>query len=349
MPSVRVKLAGAPGPFAEVRVSEGDTVARLAARACAAFPSWRLDASQVFLHLLAAGGDEEPAQGAAATALAGSSHLASGWSLARAGVSPGAWLLARAAAASPPALPRTVTLVVHSEDEFGERGATSLAVTLSTQEELKELVKSHGGGSLVALGASTAARRLEELVPGDAYTLVGGQMEAIRHHRSWTQQADRALELTATEAVRDASEKDYGKLAMSTNATLKNLRGEEREFDGLLVNATTAIAVEAKHAAVPKHVELVLAKAAFLLRLALEGSDGRLRGVTGVVPVLASSYFSAAMVALCAQSGVGVVKPNGSGHTYIPAPPPLSLAAAPRRSLALAGEIPALHCGCSIT
>ena len=68
----------------------------------------------------------------------------------------------------------------------------------------------------------------------------------------------------------------------------------------------------------------------------------------GVVPVLASSYFSAAMVALCAQSGVGVVKPNGSGHTYIPAPPPLSLAAAPRRSLALAGEAPTLHCGCSI-
>jgi sterol desaturase/sphingolipid hydroxylase (fatty acid hydroxylase superfamily) len=37
------------------------------------------------------------------------------------------------------------------------------------------------------------------------------------------------------------------------------------------------------------------------------------------------------MVALCAQSGVGVVKPNGSGHTYIPAPPPLSLAARARR------------------
>ena len=65
-------------------------------------------------------------------------------------------------------------------------------------------------------------------------------MEATRHHRTWTQQADRALELTATEAVRDASEKDYGKLAMSTNAILKNLRGEEREFGGLLVSATTA-------------------------------------------------------------------------------------------------------------
>ena len=68
---------------------------------------------------------------------------------------------------------------------------------------------------------------------------------------------------------------------MSTNAILKSLRGEEREFGGLLVSATTAIAVEAKHAAVPKHVELVLAKAAFLLRLALEGSDSHLRGITG--------------------------------------------------------------------
>ena len=68
-------------------------------------------------------------------------------------------------------------------------------------------------------------------------------------------------------------------------------QAEKSEFDGLLVNTTTAIAAEAKHAAVPKHIELVLAKAALLLRLALEGSDGPLRGVTGVVPALAGQLF----------------------------------------------------------
>ena len=36
---------------------------------------------------------------------------------------------------------------------------------------------------------------------------------------------------------------------------------------------------------------------------------------------------------------MGVIKLNGFGHTYIPAPPYLSQAAAPRRSLALAGEV----------
>jgi len=142
---------------------------------------------------------------------------------------------------------------------------------------------------------------------------------------TWAQVADKELELRATEAVRDAGEKIYGKLDMSTNTILENVRGEKREFDGLLINTKTAIAIEAKHVAEPKHVTLVLDKASFLLEHARESNPGNLKGITSVVPVLASSRFSPAMIALCEARGIGVVKPNGSGHTYFPSASPSHL------------------------
>jgi len=78
-------------------------------RACSKFPRWGADAGQVRLHLVvhAPGGDEPTAE-AEAAALEGR-RLQSGWTLERAGVLPGAWLLARvppaevAAALPPPA------------------------------------------------------------------------------------------------------------------------------------------------------------------------------------------------------------------------------------------------------
>ena len=247
-----------------------------------------------------------------------------GWSLSRAEISSGAWLVARASSSS--AASKKFTLVVNGEDEYGEIVPKNLDITISTQEELKELVKNHGGGSLVLDDSSAATTKVEEITSGGTYTLIGGQQEAVKRHVTWTQAADKELELRATEAVRDAGEKIYGKLDMSTNIILKNAQGEEREFDGLLINTKTAIAVEAKHVAEPKHVKLVLDKATFLLEHARESNADNLKGITSVVPVLASSRFGPAMIALCEARGVGVVKPNGSGHTYFPSasPPYLS-------------------------
>ena len=106
---VLIKLEGV-GLFAEVPLLPGDTVARLAGRACAKFErSWRLDATQVSLYLVAPVGDQEPTAALVCAAMA-TSRLGVGQSLERLGVTSGAWLLARvaageeaAAAALPPA------------------------------------------------------------------------------------------------------------------------------------------------------------------------------------------------------------------------------------------------------
>ena len=87
---VRIALAGV-GSFAEVNIVEGDTISRLAKRACSEFPHWGT-ADKLSLYLVAAGGDDMPTPSAVDSA----SHLDQiGWSLTRAGISSGAWLVAR--------------------------------------------------------------------------------------------------------------------------------------------------------------------------------------------------------------------------------------------------------------
>ena len=56
---IRIKLDGA-GAFGEVSILEDDTIARVAGRACAEFPSWRADATQLSLYLVAEGGEDRP-------------------------------------------------------------------------------------------------------------------------------------------------------------------------------------------------------------------------------------------------------------------------------------------------
>ena len=88
---VRIALAGA-GFFAKVNIVEDDTISRLAERACAKFPSWKADSAQLSLYLVAAGGDDMPPPSAVDSAR----HLDQiGWSLTRAEISSGAWLVAR--------------------------------------------------------------------------------------------------------------------------------------------------------------------------------------------------------------------------------------------------------------
>ena len=319
---VRIVLAGA-GSFAKMEIRAGDDISDLVERACAKFSHWGVNAGQISLYLVAAGGDDMPPPSAVDSAR----HLDQiGWSLTRAEISSGAWLVARASSSpASSAASKKFILVVNVEDEYGEIVPKSLDITISTQAQLEKVVKRNGGGNLVLDGTSSSVEEVAEITSGGTYTLIGGQQEAVKRHVTWTQAADKELELRATEAVRDAGEKMYGKLDMSTNTILKNARGEEREFDGLLINTKTAIAVEAKHVAEPKHVTLVLDKATFLLEHAHESNAGNLKGITSVVPVLASSRFGPAMIALCEARGVGVVKPNGSGHTYFPSASPPNL------------------------
>ena len=99
--------------------------------ACTEFSHWGMNAGQISLYLVAAGGDDMPTPSAVDSAR----HLDQ---VSRAGISSGAWLLARASY-SAPAASKKFTLVVNGEDEYGEIVPKSLDITISTLEELKEL------------------------------------------------------------------------------------------------------------------------------------------------------------------------------------------------------------------
>ena len=91
---VRIALVGA-GTFAKMEIRAGDDISDLAKRACTEFPSWTADSAQLSLYLVAAGGDEEPAEEAISAVLSSGGRLGVGWSLSRAEISSGAWLVAR--------------------------------------------------------------------------------------------------------------------------------------------------------------------------------------------------------------------------------------------------------------
>ena len=91
---VRIALAGA-GSFAKMEIRAGDDIADLAKRGCTEFPSWKADSAQLSLYLVAAGGDDEPVEEAISAVLSSGRRLGVGWSLTRAEISSGAWLVAR--------------------------------------------------------------------------------------------------------------------------------------------------------------------------------------------------------------------------------------------------------------
>ena len=90
-----IKRAEGEG-FAELSIVSGDTIARLAERACAKFPRWGADAGQVRLYLVPT---EERARalqrGTSAGDILAGDALFPGDTIERAGIASGSWLLAR--------------------------------------------------------------------------------------------------------------------------------------------------------------------------------------------------------------------------------------------------------------
>ena len=93
-----VKLVGsdgiAVGSWAELSCLEGDTVARLAKRACEEFPVWRVTAVEVSLYRVEWTGAGDPDAAAERAALSGV-HLPSRMTLDEAGIKPGSCVLLR--------------------------------------------------------------------------------------------------------------------------------------------------------------------------------------------------------------------------------------------------------------
>ena len=59
------------------------------------FQHWGVNAGQISLYLVAKGGKDEPAEEAISAVLSSGGRLGVGWSLEDAGISSGAWLVAR--------------------------------------------------------------------------------------------------------------------------------------------------------------------------------------------------------------------------------------------------------------
>lgn len=218
-------------------------------------------------------------------------------------------------------------LLVNRENSDGDWEPCELLVAVSSDSELKELIRNSGGGHLVKEGGELLPQRVErvnDIADGATYTLVGGLNDAVRRHRTWTQVSDKVLEHEAVTAVlSDAT--SYGTLEEfhDYNGPGKCLLASDRaqmEIDGLCVNGTTAVVVEAKHHAETKHIATVKEKVAHVARVSREGGIPRLSGITFFVPVLAANGFSALMRKQCEEAGVGVVQPTGSrlSFTYQP-------------------------------
>jgi hypothetical protein len=121
-PTVHIKLEGS-GVFAALDALPSDKLGGVVVRACAAFPGWASDASQISLYLVAAGGSE-PSDATIALAVR---RLSIELTLAEAGAAPGAWLVARRSAASIASLDRAAVAEIARE--------TSLAVAAKTVED----------------------------------------------------------------------------------------------------------------------------------------------------------------------------------------------------------------------
>jgi hypothetical protein len=98
----RVSTTFSGGYFAEVELLVGDNVARLADRICSKFVKWGVAADELALFPVTAEGDGDPSSEEMKAALA-RQPLQARWTLERAGVSAGAFLLALVSDAPAPA------------------------------------------------------------------------------------------------------------------------------------------------------------------------------------------------------------------------------------------------------
>ena len=314
--SVFVRLARSDRAYSRVEVHPDDAVTDFAGRA-AAKCDWGIISSRVHLFLVERASTARDPTAEEENAALCKPFLPSTSLLSSVGIVHHSCLLARVDASDAGV---RITLLVNAEDEFGELCARSVGVTISTQKELEAMIKHNGGGNLVLEDASMSVTNVSALVEGGVYSLIGGAQEAVKRHRTWTQTADKALEASATKAVRDATIEQLGKLETFNDLVIKNYAGKEQQLDGLLINSTVAIAVEAKHTAQLEHIQLVKDKVSFLQGVASEGSFPSLAGIPSdcILPVLASTYFSPEMTELCKRDGISTVKPNGWGHTFAP-------------------------------
>lgn len=218
----------------------------------------------------------------------------------------------------PPPTRKTFILRTFALNCDYEVEATDICTCLDNDEQLQKLIKDHGGGSLMKRGSNNRAGQLADIESGNIYVLTGGRYAAIHDEMSWTQVSDSVLETEAVLALLRALKNEDWKEFIHFNGgtdkgkVLITKDGMKMEIDGLCVSGTTAVLVEAKHHAQEHHIDIIKRKVEHVERVIKEGGVEGLQGITKIIPVLASNQFSRSMVRLCKETGISVVKPNGT-------------------------------------
>ena len=178
---VFIKRASAPvdgDVYAKLAMRAGDAVTDLAERACAKFPRWGADAGQVRLYLVphSLDADEPPSADEEARA---AELTRPHWTLGRAGIVSGSWLLARVSLPATAAgaswrgwgLARTM-----SARTYHLRAALALAAALCAHNR-RILVHFCAGGAEMASGVGTAGASIAEITSALTNAL---RLEAMR-------------------------------------------------------------------------------------------------------------------------------------------------------------------------
>jgi hypothetical protein len=175
--SVFVYIARATGSssFAELEVMSSDSVARLAKRACNEFRHWGVAADQVELFLVAAGGDAPTREAIEALIADSAQRLAENWSLARAGIVAGSWLVARVS------LPPPAAAAASSEPAtLMAQFWTALCSARPDDEERRSLTLTNGAewggtpGGGHTMFVRDCYKRLDAAVTASQFALVRG-------------------------------------------------------------------------------------------------------------------------------------------------------------------------------
>jgi hypothetical protein len=210
---------------------------------------------------------------------------------------------------------KKIQYFVDKSKTFGELDIVKRTVRLHDQQDLESfLSSSRARGLLTESDVDGIVRNFDELVDGDCYYFDSDDNTTLQQMESWVQKHSTAQEAEIQECViRDAAV-EFGELVPMADKD-RILREDNRdvmELDGVLLNSTAALVIEAKHAVEPKSIKVVLKRAEFL-RDRLHKHE-QFKGIDKVIPVLGANHFPAAIRENCLKKGIHVVYPNGGAY-----------------------------------
>jgi hypothetical protein len=267
--------------------------------------------SQFHLELLPSGTTSDEAEGVVKSGKG--TKLETTATLAEAGIRNGACVVA--------VLPAK-TIIIHSYDDDTELDEGH-RLTVRSQDHLDRMLnkeRAHGLGQ-IDVPEDEIVDQHGKLVDGGHYFFFGDSVTARRTRQLWHQQMNVQLERNGTTAVKESMEPKYGPLAEYTGSrVLVSDKGNKREYDGLLVNSSSVLFIEAKHSASDHHPDLIMDKKRHLEEFLRSTKDPHFKsipkdGTATIIPFFATRVIEQGKEDMFFKKGIHVVKPNGSNFS----------------------------------